>query len=502
MNFGKKNKTEQTAEEKKAAGGKLKKLPKLSRKTLLIALGAIVAVVVIGIVVWGGPLEVSVEVAAAAPFADTFTETGNVKAGPAREYLSPAAGRIAEVKVHKNSAVKAGDVLLRIDSTELEYALQSHRNALDGYRAQVNESIRSLRGELSNLQAERSSSGYDKARDLPPEAYLENLRTQAEVARSEAEIAETEFNCAKALYEIGAESKVAMEEAENAYRTKLSESEGLERQYQEASKRLAGDSSYYSTQDQSYAVRIQTTQESLNDYVALAAAEDTDAEVFSRLTIGKQMAEEMSQIAQLEDKLERCTVRATADGFVSDLPAETLTTVSENDRVATVRERSGLTLEVNVLTSEEPFLRVGDSVALTQKLKGQQTVYEGKISEIGNYAEKGLSATGAEEYRVRVVVSVPEDAGLKDGYELEAKFTTYRSDAAITVPNSALFKMDGQDYVFVVNGVLAQARSVEIAHKGVSRTEIASGVRDGEQVIIDANTEDLADGTAVMPSAD
>ncbi len=470
---------------------------KNTKRRLLIA-GACAAVLLLALLAWGALTRVPTETLAAAPFADSFTETGIVTGGPAREYLSPVSGRIAEVPVRRNSAVKAGDVLLRIDASELEYELQSHRNALEGYRAKVNETIRDLRGELSNLEAERSAERYDSERDMSPEAYLASLRARAEAARTRTELAEKALSDARELYEIGAESRAAVEEAEAALKEARAESATLARQCEEAARRLSGAGTYHSAQDESYAVRMQTVQETLDDYLALAAAEDPGAEVFSRLSIGKQIAEETSQIRMLEEKLERCTVRANGSGYVSSLPAETLSSVTEGDPVVVVRESAALTLVVNVLTSEEPFLRVGDAVTLTQKRKGEKTVYEGAISEIGNYADKGLSATGAEEYRVRVVVALPEDAGLKEGYELEARFTTYRSDAALTVPNSALFKVNGQDCVFVVSGLRAEARPVVIAHKAAIRTEIASGIQAGDRIVTDANLEDLEDGALVI----
>ena len=472
---------------------------KRARKKRLIALAALIAVPAIALLVWGGPLEVQAEQVTAAPFTDTFTETGVVKGGTARDHMSPASGRVAEVFVQKNSAVRAGDPLVRIEAAELLYELQSHRNALSGYRAQLNESIRDLRAELSALQAERSQSISDGAAGLSPEAYLESLKAKAEAAQTQLQVAETERNTAKALYEIGAESRVGVEEAEKAFLEAKSESDALSSQYEDARAHLSGDGTYYGALNQSYAARIQAAQAQLNDYLALSATEDP-AEDYGTSSLGRQMAEEASRIRQLEEKLERCTVCALCDGIVSELPAEALSDVAEGELIATVREKGDFTLEVHVLTNEEPFLRVGDPVTLTQKLKGRQTVYEGVITEIGGYAEQSLSATGAEEYRVRVVVGVSESDGLKEGYELEARFTTYRSDAALTVPNSALFKENGQDCVFVISGLRAQLRNVEIAHKATTRTELASGISEGERIVSDANHEGLEDGSFVKGS--
>lgn len=478
------------------------KKKKPARKKLIIILAAVVIVIVAGLLIWGGPLGVRMETVSAAPFSDTFTETGVVKGGTAREHISPAAGKVEEVLVRKNSAVRAGDVLVRLAATELEYELESHRNAWDNCRAQVTESIRSLRAELSELQAARSQNTYDTATELSPEAYLESLRAKAQVAQSQLELAESELNTARELYALGAESKVGVEEAEKAYQEALAQSQELSRQYAEASARFAGggNGAYYGAHDQSYATRIEAIRQQLEEYEALAAIEDYEGADYGTSSLGRQMAEEASRIRQLEEKLDRCTVRALCDGIVSELPAETLSDVSEGENLATVRESAALTLEVNVLTSEEPFLRVGDSVVLTHKLKGAQTTYEGAITEIAGYAEKRVSATGADEYRVRVVVGVPENQGLKDGYELEARFTTYHSDTALTVPSTALFKVDGQDCVFVVSGLQAQQRNVTVVHKATARAEIGEGLSEGERVIADANQEGLEDGSLVISS--
>lgn len=493
-----KKKTEQQA--LPAPGGKPAKNPetaKRARKRILLALLGVVVLAVVVLVVWGGPLGVQTETVSAAAFADTFTETGVVKGGAAREHRSPAAGQVAEVCVKRNSAVKAGDVLVRIDPKELVYELESHRNALDGYHAQVNETIRSLRTELADLRAERSKNSYSSATSPSPEGYIESLQKQLDVAVAQEDLARESLERSQTLFDAGAEPHVTVEAAEQAHREAVSRRVELERQLENAESHMgsSGNDAYFGTVDQSYAARIQEAQEKLNDYLALS---NEDAEAYQKLSVGQQIAEEQSQIRRLEEKLERCTIRALCDGIVSALPAESLSDVSEGELVATVRESAGLRLEVNVLTNEEPFLKVGDAVTLTQKLKGQQTTYTGKIREIGGYAEKSVSATGADEYRVRVVVDLPENSGLKDGYELEARFTTYSSDAALTVPNSALFKVDGKDCLFVANGWSAELRNVEIAHKASIRTEIASGLSEGETVVSDANREGLEDGAIIM----
>lgn len=109
-------------------------------------------------------------------------------------------------------------------------------------------------------------------------------------------------------------------------------------------------------------------------------------------------------------------------------------------------------IEADVLTNVEPYLRVGSPVEITQKLRNQEYKYKGSISEIYNFAVKGTSALGLDEYRVRVNVKVDpgQEIQLKSGYAFDLQFTLYEGTAQLIVPINAVFQADQQDYVFVV----------------------------------------------------
>ncbi len=485
-------KTEQSAGE---AGTKKRKLA-IKPKYVVLACAVLAA----GVGVWfylNSPMEVKLETAARGSYADTFTETGVVKGGTSMRYLSEVEAKVAEVPVHRNDRVKAGDLLVRLDTTELEYERETHVNALAQYHAQVSETIRDLTGELSSLRAQREKNSYTTAMEVSPQSYLDIARSQMESAKANLTYWEGRAADLRVLYEAGAEALYNVEEAENQLAEARSACVSAEQKYRDAQSRYGKlgnnvNAGYYASDDRSYAAQIAALEKKLADYTALS-----DGTGGEELEIGMLIAEEASQIRMLDEKISRCAVRAQQDGLVTELPAEALSRVQPGDPLATVGEDSVRRLEVRALTNQEPYLRVGDAVTLTQKLKSDRVSYEGVIAQIDGYAEKGVSALGADEYRVRVVVDVKNGEALKDGYELDAMFTTYSGESSLSVPNSALFRQDGQDCVFVVSGGKACLRPVELSHRGALRSEIASGIGEGEQIIVDANQKELADGTAV-----
>jgi RND family efflux transporter MFP subunit len=70
------------------------------------------------------------------------------------------------------------------------------------------------------------------------------------------------------------------------------------------------------------------------------------------------------------------------------------------------------------------------------------------------------------------------------------------SSTVVEVSKSALRRVENQDVVFVVAGNRAERRAVKVVSVENDRARIAAGVREGEQVIIEAPA-DLADGDNV-----
>ena len=96
---------------------------------------------------------------------------------------------------------------------------------------------------------------------------------------------------------------------------------------------------------------------------------------------------------------------------------------------------------------------------------------------------------------------IPDDPSipLKDGYELEVTFMTYHQKDALSIPNSATFKINEQDYVYKLENNHTVLTPVEIAHKTNTESVITSGLQNDDQVIYNVNTEGLKEGTHIKP---
>lgn len=445
-------------------------------------------------------------------YTDSFTEKAYVKSGDSINCVSENAGQILSVMVHKNQTVKKGDVIAVISSKDLEFERQTVQDEIDTLRAGLNQtkqkdgydkkdiknSINELDVELEKIENARKQKKYEKTMEVSPQTYLDVLKTAVDAAKTDLDYNKNELEKKKQLFTAGVITKTELDEAQNSYDTAYSNHSSAVQKYDDAFARAQSESTensdYYKSIQEDFDIQLDSIYAKRNSLESQLANDNISA---AENEVNSQIAEKQTRIDQINDKISRCTVKAQADGVISDLPAEKINRIEEGGILAVIKPDSTLRAEADVLTNEEPYLKTGDPVKLTHKLKSDSAEYTGSIAEIYNYAEKTTSALGNDEYRVKIVIALDDAAALKDGYELEAQFTTYSSDNALTVPNSALYKKDDVYHMFINDNGKAKEVPVELAHRGNISSEIKSGAASGSEVIIDANTKDLVDGSGI-----
>jgi len=99
-------------------------------------------------------------------------------------------------------------------------------------------------------------------------------------------------------------------------------------------------------------------------------------------------------------------------------------------------------------------------------------------------APTGADIQGVTNYYVTIVLN-EADPRLKDGQTAEAKVVTDRRDNVLTVPNAAV-QRSGQTGVVTVQEADGTQRQVQIqlGLVGDSTTEVRSGLREGQQVVV------------------
>ena len=155
---------------------------------------------------------------------------------------------------------------------------------------------------------------------------------------------------------------------------------------------------------------------------------------------------------------------------------------------ASLPETATMDVEIAIPQSEAAALKVGEVVELSPLGAPDQKV-DSKLTWIA-----ASSAPRNRESPVKylsVKASVPVDAIEKyhwvPGQDFSAVIVLLKSDRALTLPNIALTSAGDTTSVQVRSNGKTQTRSVTIGARGPSRTEIVSGLKAGEEVLIDLN---------------
>lgn len=212
------------------------------------------------------------------------------------------------------------------------------------------------------------------------------------------------------------------------------------------------------------------------------------ASTVTAVTLARDQAsidEARAGLVAARQALASATLRAPYDGTVVDVTVERGAAASAGTTVVTVVPHGTTTVEVAATEAQVRELEVGQAAAVTPA--GADEPLSGEVSSVGAVPD---ASTGTTTYAV--VVSLDgSDLALPTGATASVAVEVGTAEDALTVPTSAVTSGS----VLVVDGTTATRTRVETGVVGASRTEILSGLEEGQQVA-------LADLTAALPSGE
>jgi len=178
------------------------------------------------------------------------------------------------------------------------------------------------------------------------------------------------------------------------------------------------------------------------------------------------------------------TLRSPVDGRVIQRHQDSAGPVPAGAALLAVGNTSALEAVVDVLSSEVGQIRVG--AAATLVLGPHLPTVAGRVQRVEPVAFTKTSALGIEEQRVNVIIDLltPPQAGLGEGYRVEAAIELYAQADALIVPTGALVRQGQAWQVLVIEGDRARARPVEVRDRHATQAWIADGLQAGESVVL------------------
>lgn len=164
-------------------------------------------------------------------------------------------------------------------------------------------------------------------------------------------------------------------------------------------------------------------------------------------------------------------------GVITKLDVRNGTYVKPNDPIATIQDFTTVWVEADVPEKDASRVKLATKATIT--LSGVAKPYSARVDYI-------YPAINAESRTVRVRLPVDNPGGvLKPGGYVTVEFDTAPATAKLTVPNEAILLDTQGAHVIVAKGDgRFQAQDVQTGRSSDGRTEINSGLSQGEEVVV------------------
>ena len=200
------------------------------------------------------------------------------------------------------------------------------------------------------------------------------------------------------------------------------------------------------------------------------------------------------------DGLECCDIpiQAPVDGRVLRVLHESAGVVAAGEPLVEIGDPDALEGVVELLSADAVQVRAGQDVLIDEW--GGPVPLSGNVQRVEPFGFEKVSSLGIEEQRVNVIVDFvgeSDDATrLGHGYRVVARIVLDRSDAALVVPATALFRHDGGWAVFADRDGRAVRTAVDVGRRNNVSVEIASGLAAGDRVVAFPGAR-IDDGTRI-----
>lgn len=396
----------------------------------------------------------------------TVNAAGNVLSPEEAALSFQTSGRVAKVHVQVGDAVKKGQVLMELDTTDLELSLKTAKANLASSQANLEQVKANLQFALRNAQSN-----------------LESSKAALEAAKSKNAQNPNQILIAKAQLD---KAEVALRQAQSAYNQIAWRGDvGMTPQAAELQR---------ATIDyQSALANYQMTLATINDSALKAAQAQYERDVVAleqaqrNLDTQLRTAQanvERDQIAleQAQRNIERARIVAPFDGVVSAVNFSVGDSAGTTTAVVVV-DLSTLQVKVNIAEIDIAKIKVGQTAQVTLDALIGKT-YNATIAAIGPVA---TITQGVVNYPVIAVVD-NTDGAIKPGMTANLSIIVDRRDNVLLVPARAVRSQGNQRIVNVLYKGQTIATPVTIGLTNDQFAEVISGLLEGDQVVIQTTT--------------
>jgi RND family efflux transporter MFP subunit len=363
---------------------------------------------------------------------DELPITGTISALRKSDITAQVSARVAEVAVQEGDAVKAGQVVVRLDRTELQSQVSQARAGVVAARARLGAAQR--RAEVTELGARAEERAMAASRLEQAEAALRQAKSDK--ARMDK------------LFAQGAISKQQVDAADTAYDT------------------------------------ARTSRDSTRDALTLtekgARPEEIDAARKDVQAAAAGLSQAEGLLTQMQDMLSHTVLTSPIAGVVYERkvePGEVVSSGGMGDALLRIADPTSVYLEGAVPERLAHQVKMGQKVAIALRSSAASSI-EGSVQRLVPVADPS-----SRDFVVRV--TFPNGAtGLRPGMFAQARILVSEHDRAVVVPKDALVDRGGKFSVFLAQDGKAAERPVEVGFTNTTQAEIVSGISAGDLVVV------------------
>lgn len=417
---------------------------------------------------------------------DSSEYPGTLEATEAVDLRSELDGNIRQIYVKAGDSVAEGDVVARLESTDLEAQLRS---------AKANQAAAEARLKELEAGSRPEEIARAKAAVLQAEASLQDATTgarPAEIAQAEAQLESAKADADLASQRVSRYQDLAIQGviSQDTLDQYVKENRSAEAKLNQAQKRLEEVNKSRGSEIERLKAALEQQQQALN-----LVENGTRPEQIEQAEA--QVAQAVAQVRNIEAAVAKSAVIAPFTGKIGDMPVKVGDYVKKGDKISSLTQNSALELRISVPLERANQLREGLPVQMLDSLR--QPIATGVIS----FISPEVNATSQS-------ILVKANFGNFNGNLLNQQLIQTRiiwaNRPGIVVPVNAISRLGGETFVFVAennekNQLVAHQKPVKLGSIQGNNYQVLDGIKPGEKVIT-SGLLNLTDKAPIMPETE